>query len=272
MLLVNSVGSGKSTALKPLISKIIAANERALIFDPKGEFTKGFGKPEIMASWDAQSLVWDVAKDTRNIGDMRRLAASIVKEAHDPMWSNAARQLFMGFMVYLKATMGDDWGWRELSRMSSALQSDMLPMMEKHHPEAICAVERASVTSQGVLINLASFMSPAHDLAQAWGALPKSRRVSFVDWTHGRNPRAQIILQGHGAFPDLTKSMLEGVIGTVAAIVNSVEMDDDPNRKIWIVADESAQMGRVPIKPLFDVGRARGARCVIACQDLGQLE
>jgi hypothetical protein len=272
MLVVGSVGSGKSTAIKPLIANIVASGERALIFDPKGEFTKGFGAPEIMAPWDSRSLAWDVAKDMRNIGDMRRLAASIVKEAQDPMWSNAARQLVVGFMVYLKATRGDDWGWSELAGMSSASQAKILPMMERHHPEAVRAVERASVTSQGVLINLASFMSPAHDLAEAWGSVPKDQRVSFVEWTHGRDPRAQIILQGHGAYPDLTKSMLEGVLGTVAAIVNSVEMDDDPSRKIWIVADESAQMGKVPIRPLFDVGRSRGVRCVIACQDLGQLE
>ena len=61
--------------------------------------------------------------------------------------------------------------------------------------------------------------------------------------------RRQIILQGHGAYPELTKGYLEGIIGTVSAIVNSVEMDDDESRKLWIIADESAQMGKVPIRP-----------------------
>lgn len=272
MLVVGGVGSGKSTALKPLIAKVVAKDERALIFDPKGEFTKGFGRPAIVAPWDARSLAWDVARDMRNLGDMRRLAAAFVREAQDPMWSNAARQLLVGFMVYLKATRRDDWGWKELDEISSAPQSQILPMMERHHPEAARAVERASVTTQGILINLASFMSPVRDLAQAWGETPKHRRVSFVDWTHGRDKRGQIILQGHGAYPDLAKSCLEGIVGVVAAIVNSVEMDDDPRRKIWLIADEAAQMGKVPIRPLFDVGRSRGFRCVVACQDLGQLE
>ncbi len=272
MLIVGSVGSGKSTALKPLIAKVVASGERALIFDPKGEFTKGFCRPGIVAPWDARSLAWDVAKDMRNVGDMRRFAAAMVRESSDPMWSNAARQLLVGFMAYLQATRGDDWGWRELAEMGAAPQAAILPIMEEHHPEAARAVERASVTTQGILINLASFMSPVNDLAQAWGDAPKSGRVSFVEWTHGRDKRAQIILQGHGAYPDLAKSCLEGIVGAVAAIVNSVEMDDDPSRKIWIIADESAQMGKVPIRTLFDVGRSRGVRCVIACQDLGQLE
>ena len=272
MLVLGSVGSGKSTAIKPLIAKVVVAGERALIFDPKGEFTKGFGEPAILAPWDSRSVAWDIARDMRNIGDMRRFAAAMVREAQDPMWSNAARQLLVGFMVYLKSTRGDDWGWAELSDLSASPQATILPMMSAYHPEAARSVERASVTTQGILINLASFMASIHDLGDAWGGTPRSRRVSFVDWTHGRGRHRQIILQGHGAYPDLAKSCLEGIIGTVSAIVNSVEMDDDPDRKIWIIADESAQMGKVPIRPLFDVGRSRGVRCVLACQDLGQLE
>lgn len=49
-------------------------------------------------------------------------------------------------------------------------------------------------------------------------------------------------------------------------------MRDDPNRKIWFIADEFAQMGKIPVRPLFEVGRSRGVRCVIACQDFAQLE
>jgi hypothetical protein len=58
----------------------------------------------------------------------------------------------------------------------------------------------------------------------------------------------------------------------VSAIVNSVEMRDDPSRKIWFIADEFAQMGKIPVRALFEVGRSRGVRCVVACQDFSQLE
>lgn len=312
VLVVGGVGSGKSTALKPMIQAVIEAGESLLLFDPKGEFTKGFGEPEIMAPWDARSLAWDIAKDMRNIGDMRRFAAAMIREAQDPMWSNAARQIVVGFMIYLKTTRGNGWGWRELAEMMSIPQANILQIMEACHPEAMRSVERASVTTQGILINLSSFCAPIFDLAEAWGETPEDRRISFVEWAHGgkhggdggcgveeavgrqsagkgcgpvegadgrkggggnsRGARRQIILQGHGAYPELTKGYLEGVIGTVSAIVNSVEMDDDESRKLWIIADESAQMGKVPIRPLLEVGRSRGVRCILACQDLAQLE
>ncbi|MBK6650352.1 MAG: type IV secretion system DNA-binding domain-containing protein [Betaproteobacteria bacterium] len=82
----------------------------------------------------------------------------------------------------------------------------------------------------------------------------------------------QILLQGNGAYPELTRAYVEGIFSVISGIVNSVELDDDPKRKIWIVADEFAQMGKIPVRPLFEVGRSRGVRCIVACQDFAQLE
>jgi len=82
----------------------------------------------------------------------------------------------------------------------------------------------------------------------------------------------QIILQGNGAYPELTRAYVHGIFAVIGGIVNSVEIADDPKRKLWIVADEFAQMGKIPIRPLFEVGRSRGVRCIVACQDFAQLE
>ena len=272
VLIVGGVGSGKSTVLRPLIDKVVASGEQMMLFDPKSEFTSGFGSPQIIAPWDARGLAWDIAKDMRNLLDMRRFAATIIKESHDPMWSNASRQLLVGLMLYLKGTRGVDWGWMELRDLVSLPQASLLQIMRRWHPEAIRAVEKATVTTAGILINLASFCSSIFDLAEAWGMNSPERRVSFVEWVHGASPHRQIILQGHGAYADLTRAYTEGIMGVVSAMVNSVEMADDPDRKIWFIADEFAKMGKIPVQPLFEVGRSRGVRCVVACQDFAQIE
>ena len=272
ILVVGGTGSGKSTALKGLIDKIVASREQMLLFDPKSEFTVGFARPALIAPWDKHSLSWDIARDMRNPLDMRRFAAAMIRESQDPMWSNASRQLLVGLMIYLRGTREFDWGWLELRELISQPQSQLLAIMKDWHPEAIRAVEKASVTTAGILINLSSFCSTIFDLAEAWGEVPASRRISFVEWTQGRSKFPQIILQGHGAYSELTKSYVEGIVGIVSAIVNSVEMEDDPKRKIWFVADEFAQMGKIPVRPLFEVGRSRGVRCVVACQDFAQLD
>lgn len=272
VLVVGGVGSGKSTAMKPLIDKVVASGEQMLLFDPKSEFTIGWAEPAIVAPWDARSLVWDLARDMRNTLDMRRFAAAMIRESQDPMWSNASRQLLVGLMIHLRATRGSDWGWRELAELVALPQAQLRPIMERHHPEALRAVEKASVTTAGILINLSSFCASIFDLARAWGDAAPNRRVSFVEWTAGGSRHPQIILQGHGAYGELTRSYVEGIVGIVSAMVNSVEMRDDPKRKIWFIADEFAQLGKIPVRALFEVGRSRGVRCVVATQDLAQLE
>jgi hypothetical protein len=274
VLIVGGVGSGKSTVIRPLLQKIVDAKEKLILFDPKGEFTSAFKKPVIMAPWDERSYAWDIATDMRNVVDMRRFAASIIKEGQDPMWANAARQVLVGLMLYLKDAYGNSWGFRELAEMIVIPQEDMLGLMNKYNEEAIRAFERLSVTTTGILINLSAFCAAIFDLAAAWGSVPEERRISISRWLFETktSKTRQIILQGHGAYAELTKAYVDGVIGTLSALVNSVELDDDPERKIWLVADEFAQMGAVPIRPLFEVGRSRGVRCVVATQDFSQLE
>ena len=42
----------------------------------------------------------------RNHGDMERFAAAVIKDSQDPMWSNAARGLLVGFLIYLQSARG----------------------------------------------------------------------------------------------------------------------------------------------------------------------
>jgi hypothetical protein len=273
MLIVAGTGAGKSTILRPLIEKIVKSNEQMLLFDPKGEFTRAFRSPILIAPWDERGWAWDIAADMRNIGFARRFATATVKEGTDPMWANAARQLVVGSMLYLRAVQGTGWGWRDLADTLALPQPRLLGIMKVHFPEAVRAVERASVTTQGVLINLTAFCSAIFDLADAWEETPTSRRVSFYDWiTLPELAPRQIILQGNGAYPDITKSYVEGIFSVISGLVNSVELEDSPNRKIWIVCEELPQMGKIPIRPLFELGRSRGLRCIGVCQDLAQLE
>lgn len=271
MLIAGGVGSGKSTALRPLIDKVVKAKEQMLLFDAKSEFTSGWKSPAIIAPWDARSLAWDIARDFRNALEMERFAASMIRESSDPMWSSASRQVLVGAMLYLRGTRDEDWGWAELRDVLSLPQPSLLAIMEDWHPLAARSLARASVTSAGILINLMSFCAPIFHLAEAWGTLPAGRRVSIVEWTLGRSAHKQIVLQGHGAYGELAKPLAEGIVGVFASLIASVEMPDDLDRKIWFIADEVMHMGKLPME-LFSMGRSRGVRAIIATQDFAQLE
>ena len=271
-LIAGGVGSGKSTALRRLIDAIVKSREQMLLFDAKSELTSGWRGPAILAPWDQRSLAWDIAKDVRNVLEMERFAASVVRESSDPLWSSASRQILVGAMLRLAGERGTDWGWTDLRDILSSPHPELLATMEDWHPVAARSLAKASVTSAGILINLSAFCAPIFHFADAWGAHSPERRVSLVEWTLGRSRHKQIILQGHGAYGEIARALAEGVVGVFASLVASVEMPDDAMRKIWFVADEVAQLGKVPMLPLFSMGRSRGVRCVVATQDLAQLE
>ena len=271
-LVVGGVGSGKSTILRRLVDRIVSSGEPMLLFDAKSELTSGWGGPAILAPWDARSLAWDIAKDVRNVLEMERFAAAVVRESSDPLWSSASRQILVGSMLRLAGERGSDWGWADLRDALCLPHPELLATMQDWHPVAARSLAKASVTSAGILINLSAFCAPIFHLAEAWGEHPPRRRVSIAEWTLGKSRHRQIVLQGHGGYGDLPRALAEGVVGVFSALVASVEMPDDPKRKLWLVADEVAQLGKVPMQPLFSMGRSRGVRAVVATQDLAQLE
>jgi hypothetical protein len=206
-IVVGGTGSGKSTALvKPLVDKIVAARESMLLFDVKGDLTEHWDGLAIIAPWDIRSFAWDIARDLQNIGAIRKFAeAAVPGSEKDPMWSNASRQILTGIILHLRAERGDDWGFAELAELLTAPQPELLEMMIQCLAEAARTVEKPSVTTQGILINLASFCSPIFDLARAWGSHRKERRISFADWVVGRSKQLRIVLQGHDSYTELTK-------------------------------------------------------------------
>ncbi|RFB72944.1 MULTISPECIES: type IV secretion system DNA-binding domain-containing protein [unclassified Herbaspirillum] len=273
MLICGGVGAGKSTAIKPIVNSIIERDEQLLLFDPKGDFTQAFDQPSIIAPWDSRSCAWDIGKDLRGEADMAAFAEAMIKETSDPMWSSGSRQIFVGYMKYLRATYGRLWGWKELADMLDTPIKALLPIMQRHHREAVRSVEKMSVTTQGLLITLASFCSPVYTLALAWADVPEDRKISFVEWmTAVPDRHRQIIFQGHGKYPHLVKAFVPGILAVIAGLVSSPAMDDTYGRKYWFIADEAAEMGNVPIRTLFSMGRSRNFRCLLACQDFSQLE
>jgi len=272
VLVVGGVGAGKSRLVMPLIERIIDRDEKLIAFDPKGEPTSAFQAPVLISPWDKRSYAWDIAKDLRNLGDIRGFAQAVIPDDPQPFWVNASRQFLVGYLLYLKDTRGTLWGWQDLAGMLLTPIKSLLPLMDRYNPEAARAAATPGVTTQGILINLAAHCSALFDLAKAWGSTPAHRRISFAEWTLAEPRHRQIFIQGHGSYPQLTQALTQGILGVVAGLVSSPELPDSFDRKLWIVADEFAQMGKVPLRKICEVGRSKGARVVMATQDFAQLE
>ena len=150
--------------------------------------------------------------------------------------------------------------------------SDLKNLMAAHNKVAVRSVERMGATTNGILMTLSAYCSSIFDLGEAWGAHPSERRVSFKEWAVNEPIHRQVFIQGHGSYPQLSAALSEGILGVIAGLMGSAELPDDRERKLWIIADEFAQMGKAPLRKICEVGRSKGARVVIATQDFAQLE
>lgn len=277
-LLVGKVGGGKTTCLLPMLSQVIVGGFKGLVFDIKGDFTSKFytgpkGPVALLAPWDKRSLVWDIARDCRTRAEAVRFASYLIKESKDPMWSAAARQLCVGFLVHLQQTRGERWGWKDLADMLSTPEAELVTIMRQSNPEAIRAVEQTGTTTTGILINLSAFMSVIFDLADAWPEPIQGRMFSIQDWIFNEKTRHRVIfLGGNKEFGPLMSSFISALIAQAAACVCSPRLKESRTRRLYFILDEFPQLGKIDIEPLIAVGRSKGARVWLGLQDFGQLK
>lgn len=331
MFVVGAVGGGKTQFLLRPLKQIFANNEKLVLFDIKADYTEIFENYVLVAPWDKRSIVWNIAKDVRTKADARELAIRLIEESHDPMWSNAARQVFTGLVVSLQNNRGINWGWSDLKELLSISNEHLVTLMQEHNPEGLRAVDGAENTVSSIMVNLNAFMAIIFDMAMAWGdkaeikekveteyeslldkrikaviaKIKKDKNVdvqykaveksiladnkiiatlkeradkninfSFTDWLfdESKDSKKQIILQGNGRFDSMMKGLHSSIISLISSRINSPEVGDSTTRKIWFVLDEFPQLGKVNIGPMLELGRSKGVRVILACQDLGQVK
>jgi hypothetical protein len=274
ILIMGSVGSGKTQTLWHLLNQVIERGDRAIIYDNKGEFTSGIKKRALFAPWDARSFAWDIGRDCLDRHDAREFAARWIQENEkDPMWSNASRAILTGLIVYLQVQHGMQWGFRELADLIPEPLNRIAGIIAIHNPEGLRSVEEASKTTQGILINLSSSMSVIFDLAKAWGDVPSERRISLRKWLANKTKNKVLVLQGAANSADLTKAYVNAMISVVSAQVGSPSYPNNSGRRIWVFLDELPQIGKIEhLGPLLEIGRSKGVRVVIGTQNVSQLQ
>lgn len=274
-LIQGSVGGGKTQILWPLINAAITRGDRLVIYDNKGDFTAQLNTDfALLAPWDARSFAWDIAKDCTNDQDARELAARLIPEGNDPMWHSSARMILSAVICKLQAEKPNNWSWADLYRLACGSQDELLEIVTKYQPEAVNLLAGESKTTDGILINLSASLAIVADLAKAWGSAPPEKRFSFAEWISDPAPAHKVvIMQGNGRYSELTKGYVQGIVAMLSGRINSSEVGESKDRKVWLILDEVPQLGKIPgLSSILEVGRSKGVRVVLGTQDLAQLQ
>lgn len=277
MAMIGTTGSGKTTALRQLLDGIEARGEAALVYDTSGEFIAHYYQPErgdiILNPFDARCAFWSPFAEIAHPADADRIAHQLITETgqHDSdVWLDTSRILVANMIRAL---------WREkkctLADLLHALQNrskDDLKDWLATSSSARTFADDADRATGSVLFMLAK----AADLIQFLrvedsGGMP----FAFRDFIHGldkrKGPRPWIFVPRKEDYFEASKPLLACWLECAASAV--LGLPPSPDRRIWFVLDELADLPRVDnLARLLPEGRKFGAAVILTFQALGQMQ
>ncbi|WP_316173184.1 type IV secretion system DNA-binding domain-containing protein [Bradyrhizobium sp. SZCCHNRI2049] len=274
-LIVGSVGGGKTQTMLHLINEANVRGDGLLVLDTKGDMMGGLpaiGDPLLVAPHDRRSLVWDVAADCSIKQDARELAARFIPASSDPMWSEAAQEIFVACLVHLQATRGKEWSWGDLERVVTADVDKLAAFARNHNPNALRLLNQPdSKTTLSILTTFQTHMRIVSVLAEAWSD-PLAGGFSIRSWLHHPPRHRPLILQHDPGYPELSRIWIGSMLGLLASAVGSPTLTESRERRVWLFLDEFPQLP--PIKQFatfLELGRSKGVTVVIGAQDKAQI-
>ncbi|MBF0206918.1 MAG: type IV secretion system DNA-binding domain-containing protein, partial [Oligoflexia bacterium] len=98
-------GAGKTQLLCKVIEKVVARNEKAIIYDFKGDFVSRFYDPTtdiIFNPLDERSVGWCIFNEIKTVTNIEAICASLIPPAPktEPFWDNAARDVLYSVLYY----------------------------------------------------------------------------------------------------------------------------------------------------------------------------
>jgi|GEM_PF-1771936 len=282
-LILGSIGGGKTQIINFLLNQILERGDRALVFDNKGDFTTGLldlPHVSLIAPWDRRGVAWHVAQDCTSKTDADELAARLVPESNDPTWSNGARQILAALIVHAQRSATSDWSFATVATLAAQpyeqLRAACLAADPKLH---LLLPEKPTKTTQSFLSQLVVFLGQVFNLADAWsseGHGEEPKRFSLRNWLLDPQSTEQqtkiLIMQSHGRYQKLAQAYIQSLISALASIVNSPDLPDSRERRIWLILDEFPQLRKVEnIEKFVEIGRSKGVRVILAAQDINQI-
>lgn len=276
MAMIGTTGSGKTTALRQLLDGIEVRGEAALVYDTSGEFIAHYYRPErgdiILNPFDARCAFWSPFAEIAHPADADRIAHQLITETgqhESDVWLDTSRILVANIIRAL---------WREkkcsLADLLHALQNrtkDDLKEWLAASSSARTFADDADRATGSVLFMLAK----AADLIQFLriedsGGTP----FAFRDFIHGldkrKGPRPWIFVPRKEDYFEASKPLLACWLECAASAV--LGLPPSPDRRIWFVLDELADLPRVDnLARLLPEGRKFGAAVILTFQALGQM-
>ncbi|QKG72284.1 type IV secretion system DNA-binding domain-containing protein [Erythrobacter mangrovi] len=273
---LGTTGSGKTTALRQMLDGIERRGEAALVYDTSGEFIAHYYNPArgdiILNPFDARCAFWTPFDEISHPADADRIARQLVSETSsqdDDVWLETSRILVANMIRSLWAEKNCS-----LEALLEALQvKDKVQLKEwlGHTSSARTFANDADRATGSVLFMLAK----AANLIQFLKVEDEEEdRFAFRDFIAKLDEcecaRPWIFVPRKEDYFEASKPLMACWLECAASAV--LGLSPSPDRRIWFVLDELADLPRVEnLARLLPEGRKFGAAIVLTFQALGQM-
>ena len=263
-----TTGSGKTVLIADLVEQIRERGERCVVYDKMGSYTETFfdpGQDVLLNPLDKRAPRWSPFAEARSARDFDTMAAALIprqKDAADPFWITAARQLFShGAAVLWKRgetrnrVLVDHLLKTELSALADAMEGTVAQsIVDPANPKTALSV-RAMLTANIGAMDLLTDEGPP---------------FSIREWIEHRSP-GFLFLTSRGD----QHASLRGLISTwleiaVNALLSLPRVDGQGNalvRRIWVILDELPTLHQLPsLRPGLAESRQFGGCFVLGVQ------
>jgi type IV secretory pathway TraG/TraD family ATPase VirD4 len=268
--IIGTTGTGKSTAIRELLSGALARGDRAIVADPDGgyhaRFFRRYRGDILLNPFEEGSVKWDPFAEINDSYDADQLASGLIPSSGDPSaseWRAYARTFLSA--VLRRSREGGLRSSTELWRLLSAASPEELRAVVAGTP-AQPFLDGENARMFGSIRAVAVSAMAAFDYVQRQRAAPFSVR----QWVRRPSAAGVLFLPYKAGQIAALKSMIATWMRL--AIFEAMSAGENRDQRLWLVIDELDALGAIDgLKDALARLRKFGGRCVLGFQSMAQV-
>ncbi len=263
-----TTGSGKTVLIADLVEQIRKRGERCIVYDKMGSYTETFfdeHRDVLLNPLDRRAPRWSPFLEARTARDFDTMAAALIprqKDAADPFWITAARQLFSHGAAVLwqrgetrNRVLVDHLLKAELSALADAMEGTVAQsIVDPANPKTALSVRAMLTANIGAMDLLPDEGDP----------------FSIREWIEQDSGGFLFLTSRgdqHASLRGLISTWLEIAVNALLSLPRKDAQGNVPARRTWVILDELPTLHQLPsLRPGLAESRQFGGCFVLGVQ------